>query len=194
MDHRVRLPQSSNGMSLQSSDVEVRGPSRREVLAMVSAVGAGIALSPRDSIAQMPASSPRIIDTHHHIYPPEYTKRNLDRIIADATAPWAICIQPGRRARRSIRWIRTASQPLSPRFRAPRCGPATMKKPPERARLQRIWRAARPGLSKPLRHVGHVTAAGCRGKSSRDRTCVRRTEAGRRWLADELRRRKAARS
>jgi len=51
---------------------------------MLSAVGAGMMLDSRASIAQTPAQGPRIIDTHHHIYPPEYTKRNLKRIVDDA--------------------------------------------------------------------------------------------------------------
>jgi len=61
-----------------------QGPSRREVLAMVGAVGAGVVLTSGESMAQTPATAPRIIDTHHHIYPPEYTKRNLSRIVGDA--------------------------------------------------------------------------------------------------------------
>jgi predicted TIM-barrel fold metal-dependent hydrolase len=57
--------------------------SRRKVLAMFSAVGAGLATSPR-SYAQNMASGPRIIDTHHHIYPPKHTASNLKRIVDDA--------------------------------------------------------------------------------------------------------------
>ena len=30
------------------------------------------------------ASGPRIIDTHHHIYPPRYVGPNLDRLIKDS--------------------------------------------------------------------------------------------------------------
>ena len=58
--------------------------SRRDVLAMMGAVGASVVLGSRESMAQIPATPPRIIDTHHHIYPPEYVKRNLARIVADA--------------------------------------------------------------------------------------------------------------
>jgi len=57
--------------------------SRRKILAMLSAVGAGMIVSPR-SIAQNAGSGPRIIDTHHHIYPPKHTARNLKRIVDDA--------------------------------------------------------------------------------------------------------------
>ena len=87
MDHCRSSRQRSKEASGCVSGAESRGPSRREILAMLSAVGAGIALGSSESIAEPPASSPRIIDTHHHIYPPAYTKRNLDRIVADAPAP-----------------------------------------------------------------------------------------------------------
>src|SRR6266404_7662129 len=53
-----------------------KGVSRRKVLGMLSAVGAGLALSPRSS-AQSAGGGPRIIDTHHHIFPPKFTSRNL---------------------------------------------------------------------------------------------------------------------
>jgi len=56
---------------------------RRKVLAMLSAVSAGLAASPR-SFAQTMAAGPRIIDTHHHIYPPKHTVNNLKRILDDA--------------------------------------------------------------------------------------------------------------
>ena len=56
---------------------------------MAGAAGAGIVLASSKSAGQAPASSLRIIDTHHHIYPPGYTKRNLDRIIADAAPSMA---------------------------------------------------------------------------------------------------------
>jgi predicted TIM-barrel fold metal-dependent hydrolase len=59
--------------------------SRRNILAMFSAVGAGLAVSPR-SFAQNIGSGPRIIDTHHHIYPPKHTANNLKRIVDDAPA------------------------------------------------------------------------------------------------------------
>jgi predicted TIM-barrel fold metal-dependent hydrolase len=57
--------------------------SRRKVLAMLSAVGAGMAVSPL-TFAQKTENGPRIIDTHHHIYPPKHTANNLKRIVDDA--------------------------------------------------------------------------------------------------------------
>ena len=56
------------------------GPSRREVLAMVSATAA----LGKSAFAQ--TASPRIIDTHHHIYPPKYVGPNLDRLLKDSAA------------------------------------------------------------------------------------------------------------
>jgi 6-methylsalicylate decarboxylase len=54
--------------------------SRREVLAMLTAATAS------GTLAFAQAASPRIIDTHHHIYPPKYVGPNLDRLIKDSTA------------------------------------------------------------------------------------------------------------
>ncbi|HUK59467.1 MAG TPA: amidohydrolase family protein [Stellaceae bacterium] len=34
----------------------------------------------------MADAAPRIIDTHHHIYPPNYTKTNLERLVNDSVA------------------------------------------------------------------------------------------------------------
>ena len=34
----------------------------------------------------MADAAPRIIDTHHHIYPPNYTKTNIDRLVNDSIA------------------------------------------------------------------------------------------------------------
>jgi predicted TIM-barrel fold metal-dependent hydrolase len=62
---------------------EERSCSRRQVLVMLSAVGAGLAASPR-AFAQEIGNGPRIIDTHHHIYPPKHTASNLKRIVDDA--------------------------------------------------------------------------------------------------------------
>jgi 6-methylsalicylate decarboxylase len=84
MDHRAHELHGSNGMNRHNPLEAKHGLSRREILAGFGATGAMLALSARESLAQMPSASPRIIDTHHHIYPPDYTKRNLDRIIADA--------------------------------------------------------------------------------------------------------------
>jgi 6-methylsalicylate decarboxylase len=56
------------------------GTSRREVLAMLSATVAfgGSALAQ--------SGNPRIIDTHHHLYPPKYVGPNLDRLLKDSGA------------------------------------------------------------------------------------------------------------
>jgi predicted TIM-barrel fold metal-dependent hydrolase len=67
-----------------------RLPSRRTVVSLLSAVGAGAALGMipglRPSLAQSALGSEWIIDTHHHIYPPRYTTANLQRIIDDSGA------------------------------------------------------------------------------------------------------------
>jgi predicted TIM-barrel fold metal-dependent hydrolase len=57
--------------------------SRRKVLGMLSAAGAGLALSSR-GFAQNVGGGPRIIDTHHHIFPPAFTARNLNRMTDDS--------------------------------------------------------------------------------------------------------------
>jgi predicted TIM-barrel fold metal-dependent hydrolase len=62
---------------------EKLGPTRRKVLGMLSGAAAGIAISPR-SFAQTAAAGPRIIDTHHHIFPPKFTARNLKRMTDDS--------------------------------------------------------------------------------------------------------------
>jgi len=59
------------------------GLSRRKVLGMLSAAGAGMALAPR-LFGQSVAAGPRIIDTHHHIFPPVFTARNLKRMTDDS--------------------------------------------------------------------------------------------------------------
>jgi 6-methylsalicylate decarboxylase len=56
------------------------GTSRRGVLAML---GATAALG-GSAFAQ--GGGPRIIDTHHHIYPPKYVAPNLDRLLKDSAA------------------------------------------------------------------------------------------------------------
>jgi 6-methylsalicylate decarboxylase len=53
-------------------------PSRREILAMLSAAGAGMALAPR-AFGQGMSAGPRIIDTHHHFYPPKFTAELIKR-------------------------------------------------------------------------------------------------------------------
>ncbi len=61
-------------------------PSRRKALAMLAAAGAATLRHPRLSPAQTGGTMPRIIDTHHHIYPPRYVAQNLKRLLDDATA------------------------------------------------------------------------------------------------------------
>ncbi len=56
-----------------------RYPSRREILGMLSAVGAGMALAPR-SFGQSMGAGPRIIDTHHHFYPPKFAAELVKRL------------------------------------------------------------------------------------------------------------------
>jgi len=58
-------------------------PSRRTVLTMLSAAAAGSAMGLRTVCAQ--GDGPRIIDTHHHIYPPKYVGPNLDRLLKDSS-------------------------------------------------------------------------------------------------------------
>jgi predicted TIM-barrel fold metal-dependent hydrolase len=57
--------------------------SRRQVLGMVAAAGAGLALSPR-AFAQGVTAGPRIIDTHHHIFPPKFTAKYVKRMTDDS--------------------------------------------------------------------------------------------------------------
>ncbi|HUB94709.1 MAG TPA: amidohydrolase family protein [Stellaceae bacterium] len=59
--------------------------SRRTFVAGLSALAAASTLGARPLAAQ--AASPRIIDTHHHIYPPAFVGPNLDRIVKDASLP-----------------------------------------------------------------------------------------------------------
>ena len=84
-----------DGNGVHNLRTNERGPSRREFLATLSAVGAGMVLSPVASIAQTAPKWSGIIDTHHHIYPPNFTAKNLARIVADGSpyasglyAPW----------------------------------------------------------------------------------------------------------
>jgi 6-methylsalicylate decarboxylase len=57
-------------------------PSRRRMLTMLSATAASSAIGLRTLRAE--GDGPRIIDTHHHIYPPKYVAPNLDRLLKDA--------------------------------------------------------------------------------------------------------------
>ena len=55
------------------------GTTRRHLLAMLSATAA------LGGSAFAQTSGPRIIDTHHHIYPPRYVAPNLDRLLKDTS-------------------------------------------------------------------------------------------------------------
>src|SRR3977135_2327947 len=84
-----------DGNGVRNLRANERGPSRREFLATLSAVSAGMLLSPVASISQTAPKWSGIIDTHHHIYPPNFTAKNLARIVADGSpyasglyAPW----------------------------------------------------------------------------------------------------------
>jgi 6-methylsalicylate decarboxylase len=57
-------------------------PSRRQILAMLSAAGAS-AVGLRYALAQ---SGEWSVDTHHHIYPPRYVEANLQRLMGDTRA------------------------------------------------------------------------------------------------------------
>ncbi len=80
------MKEGSPSPEKQIGDSRLLGPSysRRKILSVLSVVGAGMAVSPR-SFAQNAAGGPRIIDTHHHIYPPKHTASNLKRIVDDAS-------------------------------------------------------------------------------------------------------------
>jgi len=60
--------------------------SRRRVLALLAASCAGTAIAPAHVLSQETPrpSGPGVIDVHHHIYPPRYTRANLARLLADA--------------------------------------------------------------------------------------------------------------
>jgi 6-methylsalicylate decarboxylase len=51
--------------------------SRRDVLSMLSAAGATVLMAPHLMGEQPAGSNPRIIDTHHHIYPQRFVAENL---------------------------------------------------------------------------------------------------------------------
>ena len=58
--------------------------SRRNVLGGIAALGAAAAgLWPATGIGQVASPAVRIIDTHHHIYPPRYKADNIERIVKD---------------------------------------------------------------------------------------------------------------
>ena len=55
---------------------------RREMLAMLSALGAEVVLN--RALPQGVDKGPRFIDVHHHIYPPNFVAANLNHMLADA--------------------------------------------------------------------------------------------------------------
>jgi predicted TIM-barrel fold metal-dependent hydrolase len=57
---------------------------RREVLSALSAAGVCALFPDRKARGQVTNAGARIIDTHHHIYPPHFVKVNLDRLLRDA--------------------------------------------------------------------------------------------------------------
>lgn len=71
-----------------ASPAERRQRSRRDMLAMLSAAGAGIVLSRTRALAQTVDKGPRFIDTHHHIYPPKFMAENVDHKIDGAATGW----------------------------------------------------------------------------------------------------------
>jgi len=71
-----------------ASPDERRRPSRRDMLAMLSAAGAGIVLSRTHALAQTVEKAPRFIDTHHHIYPPKFMAENVEHKIDGAAIGW----------------------------------------------------------------------------------------------------------
>ena len=66
--------------------------SRRDVLGGIAALGATVVgLWPTTANSQVSSPAVRIIDTHHHIYPPRYKTENLERIVKDiGVAPAAL--------------------------------------------------------------------------------------------------------
>jgi predicted TIM-barrel fold metal-dependent hydrolase len=60
----------------------MRETTRRDILAGLGALALGAAVG-APARAQ---GAPRIIDTHHHIYPPDYVKQSLDRLLKDSVA------------------------------------------------------------------------------------------------------------
>jgi hypothetical protein len=63
-------------------------PSRREMLAILSAAGAGVVLGCTGALAQSVDNGPRFIDTHHHIYPPKFMAENVEHKIDGAAIGW----------------------------------------------------------------------------------------------------------
>jgi predicted TIM-barrel fold metal-dependent hydrolase len=63
---------------------DARGPSRREFLTAITAVGIGTILPRAALIAQVPAAGakPRLIDVHHHVFPPAFLAATPDALPA----------------------------------------------------------------------------------------------------------------
>ena len=79
----MKRPTAFEGTFGRDSESGNPKQSRRSLLGALAAVGAGMALLPR-SFAQSVAAGPRIVDTHHHIFPPKFTARNLKRMTDDS--------------------------------------------------------------------------------------------------------------
>lgn len=62
--------------------------SRREMLAMLSAAGAGVVVGRIPALAQSEEKGPRFIDVHHHIYPPKFMAENVQHKIDGANIGW----------------------------------------------------------------------------------------------------------
>lgn len=57
---------------------------RRGFLASAAGVAASAVLPSFGAAAQQSAGGPRYVDVHHHIYPPDYTRENYQRLVDDA--------------------------------------------------------------------------------------------------------------
>jgi len=77
---------AGDGFARSLNHERLGGPSRREFLKAVAAVGASTMLSSRGLMAQGPSTTgsakPNRIDVHHHILPPPYMLRARDQILA----------------------------------------------------------------------------------------------------------------
>jgi 6-methylsalicylate decarboxylase len=62
--------------------------SRREMLAMLAAAGAGAVLARIPTLGQSENKGPRLIDVHHHIYPPKFMAENVQHKIDGANVMW----------------------------------------------------------------------------------------------------------
>jgi 6-methylsalicylate decarboxylase len=80
----MKLSIGAHENRMHENCAEEQGVSRRKVLGMLSAVGASLAIAPRTSLAQGIGKGPQIIDIHHHIFPPNFTKWNLKRMVDDS--------------------------------------------------------------------------------------------------------------